>query len=94
MSECFIKNYQKDGAIIYHDGKCDNDSEANCGLEAEDLSYRYSGGNDVVHNYICLDNKTTGSCETNDDLYRIIGLFKNDQNEINKKYFFGKYAMA
>ncbi len=84
MSECFVKNYKKDGSIIYHDGLPDYEGMANSDLEAGDLSYRYIGGNAIVKNYVCLDGTTTSGACNSDDLYRIIGLFKNsnDQYEI------------
>ncbi len=52
---------------------------ANKELNANDSSYRYSGSNDIVNNYVCLDGQTTkDTCNSEDDLYRIIGLFPND----------------
>ena len=37
---------------------------------------RYEGAN--PNNYICLDNKTSGSCSNNSLLFRIIGLFEEE----------------
>ena len=38
--------------------------------------YRYEGAN--PNNYICLDNKTSGTCSNSSLLFRIIGLFDED----------------
>ncbi len=76
MAEYLIAH--KDNTLIYHDGLPDYEGMENYELEAEDLSYRFSGAN--PNNYVCLDGKETTKCETDDDLYRIIGLFKNDLN--------------
>ncbi len=72
----------RDNTLIYHDEQPDYPEETNYELEAGDLSYRYSGGNDEVNNYICFG----GNCSndpTNDNylnLYRIIGLFDDDKD--------------
>ncbi len=93
LAECFIKNYQKDSSIIYHDGKADYEGEENYDLEAEDLSYRYTGGNDIVYNYVCLDGKTeSGACTSDDDLYRFIGLFKNEEDQYEAKLIKADYT--
>lgn len=74
-----IKN--KDNSLIYHDGLSDYDGQANVNLEAKDYSFRYSGGN--PNNYLCLKNDETICSE--DNLYRIIGLFKNEDNHYEIK---------
>ena len=75
MAEYLIAH--KDNTLIYHDGLPDYDGMPNADLEAKDLSYRFSGAN--PNNYVCLNDNNINTCET-DDLYRIIGLFKNDLN--------------
>ncbi len=93
MAECFIKNYKKDDSIIYHDGVADYEGMANSELEASDLSYRYSGANNIVNNYVCLDGTTTiGNCTSEDELYRIIGLFLNEDGQYEIKLI--KYRFA
>ncbi len=76
---CMIaKKSLTDKNIIYHDGKADYDGMINAELEANDLSYRYSGASDIVDNFVCLDGtSTSGKCQSDNDLYRIIGIFKN-----------------
>ena len=66
-----IKN--KDNTLIYHDGKCDYEGEANCSLEAEDNNYRYAGTSTEVNNYVCFGSNVEPCPE--DNLYRIIGIF-------------------
>ena len=66
-----IKN--KDNSLIYHDGKCDYEGEANCDLEAGDNNYRYTGTYEEVNNYICFGSDDEPCPE--DNLYRIIGIF-------------------
>ena len=67
--------YTVDGenGLYYHDTDLANG--------AQDNSYRYSGSNDVVNNYVCFGPGAEGE-ETcaNDNLYRIIGLFDDDNN--------------
>ena len=64
--------------IYYHDGIGEY---INADQEAGDNSYRYSGSNDVVNNYVCFGSgaEADGTC-ANDNLYRIIGLFDGDNN--------------
>ncbi len=93
FSKYILNLYQKDGDsnIYYHDktGNYENSS-----LEAGDLSYRYSGSSEAVKNYVCLDGTSKdGSCQSGDaDLYRIIGLFKNDQDQYEIKLIKYDYA--
>ncbi len=72
--------------LFYHDANLKN--------SANDLSYRYSGASDKVNNFICLDNKNTGTCETDDNLYRIIGLFKNEDDNYEMKLIKAQGATA
>ena len=81
---------KKDNTLIYHDGICDYEGEENCDLEAGDNNYRFVGAN--PNNYVCFG----GDCSNDSanpnykNLYRIIGLFKNEDNE-NEDY--GKYEI-
>ncbi len=83
------------------------DSEANTLLlhnenltnGANDNSYRYSGASEIVNNYVCLDDVTEVSeepqqCTTNEDLYRIIGLFKNANQQYEMKLIKAEGATA
>ncbi len=90
MAEYLIN--KKDDTLLYHNGTIKIDGQI---MDAEDYSYRYSGGNDVVkNNYVCLDGVTTeGACQNGDmNLYRIIGLFKNDENLYEMKLIKAKEA--
>ena len=74
----------KEPTLLYHDGQKDYTKEINYALEAEDYSYRYSGGNNVVNNYICFGGDCSND-STKDNykyLYRIIGLFDDDKDGI------------
>ncbi len=84
LAEYLIKT--KDRTLIYHDGKPDYKDMENYELEAGDLSYRFTGGNDVVNNYVCLDGTTEkDTCASENDLYRIIGLFQNEEGNYEIK---------
>ena len=67
--------YTSDGAngLYYHDGV---GTYTNASEEAGDNSYRYSGAN--PNNYVCFGSDAA-TCP-NDNLYRIIGLFDEDQD--------------
>ena len=67
--------YTEDGVngLYYHDGI---GSYTNASEEAGDNSYRYSGAN--PNNYLCFGSDAA-TCP-NDNLYRIIGLFDDDQD--------------
>ncbi len=86
FTEYILNLYQKDGDnnLYYHDGI---GAYSNSNLEAGDLSYRYSGSSTSVNNYICFG----GACSNNPDddgyknLYRIIGLFKNKNDNYEIK---------
>ena len=76
FSNCIKENvYTTDGEndLYYHDGV---GTYTNASEEAGDNSYRYSGAN--PNNYVCfgIDEETC----PNDNLYRIIGLFDDDQD--------------
>ena len=67
--------YTTDGTngLYYHDGV---GTYTNASQEAGDNSYRYSGAD--PNNYVCFGSDAT-ECP-NDNLYRIIGLFDDDQD--------------
>ena len=65
--------------LYLHDGL---GSYANANLEAGDNSYRYSGAN--PNNYVCFGSDET-SC-SNDNLYRIIGVFEGQIKLIIRDY--------
>ena len=69
--------YTEDGVngLYFHDGV---GTYANANQEAGDNSYRYSGAN--PNNYVCFGSDAA-TCP-NDNLYRIIGLFDDDQDGI------------
>lgn len=81
---------RKDNSLIYHDGKADYSGETNVSYEAEDNSYRFAGSNNIVNNYVCF-----GSDESicpNSSLYRIIGLFLNDEGKYEAKLIKADYT--
>ncbi len=86
VSNCFTASNYLESTLYYHD------SSSSKG--AQDDSYRYEGYNyEYVNNYVCLDgtSTTTGTCANGDsDLYRIIGLFKNEDE---KSEDYGQYEM-
>ena len=76
LANCIKENvYTADGenGLYYHDGV---GSYTNASEEAGDNSYRYSGAN--PNNYVCFGSDAA-TCP-NDNLYRIIGLFDDDQD--------------
>ena len=76
LAEYIINNvYTEDGenGLYYHDGV---GSYTNADQEAGDNSYRYSGAN--PNNYVCFGSDAA-TC-SNDNLYRIIGLFDDDKD--------------
>ena len=84
--------YTEDGAndLYYHDGV---GTYTNADQEAGDNSYRYSGAN--PNNYVCFGSEETPCPD--DNLYRIIGLFDEDQDGIYnikliKSTSYGDYA--
>ena len=66
---------QGDNGIYYH-----NSSLAN---GAGDNSYRYAGASESVNNFICFGS-TTSPCPT-DNLYRIIGVFGENNHGVTGK---------
>ncbi len=78
-SECFTENYKSDKTLIYHNAEAMADIEiANEKLIANDDSYRFSGSSEAVKNFVCLDGiSSVGECNSDADLYRIIGFFPN-----------------
>ena len=84
--------YTEDGVndLYYHDGV---GSYTNADQEAGDNSYRYSGAN--PNNYVCFGSDAA-TCP-NDNLYRIIRLFDDDQDgtyniKLIKNTSIGSYA--
>ena len=82
-----------DGAegIYYHDGK---GSYTNANQEAIDNSYRFTGAN--PNNYVCfgMGAETEGPCAS-DNLYRIIGVFNDNENyqvKLIKSTSYGDYV--
>ena len=76
LADCLVANvYTEDGVndLYYHDG---TGTYTNASEEAGDNSYRYSGTN--PNNYVCFGSDAA-TCP-DDNLYRIIGLFDDDQD--------------
>ena len=69
-----LYNWTESPAIYYHDSYLTHG--------AHDNSYRYSGSNDEIHNYVCFGYDKipeNGSC-SEEYLYRIIGIFDDDKD--------------
>ena len=78
LAEYVVSQYtgtQVDNGIYYH-----NSSLAN---GAGDNSYRYAGASESVNNFICFGS-TTSPCPT-DNLYRIIGVFGENNHGVTGK---------
>ena len=78
LAEYVVSQYtgtQGDNGIYYH-----NSSLAN---GAGDNSYRYAGASESVNNFICFGS-TTSPCPT-DNLYRIIGVFEENNHGVTGK---------
>ena len=78
LAEYVVSQYtgtQGENNIYYH-----NSSLAN---GAGDNSYRYAGASESVNNFICFDS-TTSPCPT-DNLYRIIGVFGENNHGVTGK---------
>ena len=76
LTEYIIKN--KNDTLLYHNGTILDDN-GNV-IDAEDYSYRYTGASEDVNNYVCFGSD---NCKDSDEyLYRIIGLFDDDQDGI------------
>ncbi len=80
--------------LIKHSAEAMADIEiANEDLIADDDSYRYSGSSEAVKNYVCLDGTSSANeCNSDADLYRIIGLFPNESGEYEMKLIKYDYA--
>lgn len=94
------KKYTTDGEnnLYYHDGKGDYAEE-----ETEDYSYRYSGSSESVNNYICFgstgdtyedDNGSLSKFCSDENMYRIIGIFKNDDGRYSAKLISANFATS
>ena len=76
-----------ENGLYYHDGE---GSYTNANLEAGDNSYRFSGTPDeVTNNYVCFGVENVDGC-SEDNLYRIIGVF-NGQVKLLKYKSIGNY---
>ena len=89
LNDYLIKLHTSEGAnqIYYHDGLGEY---PNSNLEAGDYSYRYSGSSETVKNYVCFGSDNV-NCP-NDNLYRIIGLFRNEENNYEIKLIKADFA--
>ena len=70
---------QGNNSIYYHDGSI-KDSNGNV-IDAEDNSYRYSGTNNDVNNFVCFDGS---DCNNEKNLYRIVGVYENTKVKLLK----------
>ena len=70
---------QGNNNIYYHDGSI-KDSNGNV-IDAEDNSYRYSGTNNDVNNFVCFDGS---DCNNEKNLYRIVGVYENTKVKLLK----------
>ena len=70
---------QGNNNIYYHDGSI-KDSNGNV-IDAEDNSYRYSGTNNDVNNFVCFDGS---DCNDEKNLYRIVGVYENTKVKLLK----------
>ena len=90
LSSCIISMNGIDDTLYHHNGTIKSESEysvtilgseltktyeAGTILDANDGSYRYSGGTDVVNNYVCFGSNEDTCPESS--LYRIIGVFND-----------------
>ena len=83
MAECIIALYnareEGENGLYYHDG---SGSYTNADQEAGDNSYRFAGAN--PNNFVCFGSNDT-TC-SNDNLYRIIGVFDGQVKLIKYDY--------
>ena len=89
LSSCIVDElYTEDGEndLYYHDGV---GSYENADQEAGDNSYRFAGAN--PNNFVCFGTDDT-TC-SNDNLYRIIGVF-DSQVKLIKNASIGSYPWA
>ncbi len=70
---------QGNNNIYYHDGSI-KDSNGNV-IDAGDNSYRYSGTNNDVNNFVCFDGS---DCNNEKNLYRIVGVYENTKVKLLK----------
>ena len=70
---------QGNNSIYYHDGSI-KDSNGNV-IDAGDNSYRYSGTNNDVNNFVCFDGS---DCNNEKNLYRIVGVYENTKVKLLK----------
>ncbi len=78
--------------LIYHDGQPDYKEETNASLEAGDESYRYTGSYEKVNNYVCFGEGSNAEKCPDNNLYRIIGTFKNETGQYETKLIKADYA--
>ena len=81
-----------DNSIIFHNLEDATKKDfLNYSLVANDDSYRYSGAD--VNDYVCFGTDTCSNTENYDNLYRIIGVFKNEEtNNYEMKLIKADYA--
>ena len=75
LSSCIIAMDGKDDTLYHHTSSLANG--------AGDNSYRYAGASDQVNNFVCFGS-TTSSCPE-DNLYRIIGVFGENNHGVTGK---------
>jgi len=76
IAQCIKENYTLDRSIYYHNETLENG--------AGDNSYRYAGPHDTVNNFVCFGSDDV-TC-SDDNLYRIIGVFDNQVKLIKYDY--------
>ena len=79
LNDCIVNTYNKLGDIsyiYYHDSNLTNG--------AGDNSYRFAGASEYVNNYVCFGSDDA-TC-SDDDLYRIIGVFDEKVKLIKSDY--------
>ncbi len=89
LNKLLADSNKEETTLYYHDN--------NLTGGAQDGSYRYAGSFEKVKNFVCLDGGETseGTCANNDsDLYRIIGLFKNNNGQYEMKLIKYDYATS
>ena len=75
LSSCIIAMDGKDDTLYHHTSSLANG--------AGDNSYRYAGASESVNNFVCFGS-TTSPCPT-DNLYRIIGVFGENNHGVTGK---------
>ena len=96
IANCIKDNYYRDETIIYHNlADATTKQFTNYSLVADDNSYRYSGASEIVHNYVCFGADECNETTNYNNLYRIIGVFKNEKTkEYEVKLIKADYALA